>query len=99
MNGFYFYPLYRQDLQDCLDILNFRFPGETGNVKSASRKGQSPISKAQLICTISEQAEATGILSMILLNFHREVDAIFTVSSGNRENYPVHPVNPVKKKY
>ena len=33
MNGFYFNLLYRQDLQDYLDILDFRFPEETGFIR------------------------------------------------------------------
>ena len=28
---------YRQDLQDYQDILDFRFPDETGNIQSAPR--------------------------------------------------------------
>ena len=38
-NGFYFYLLIRQDLQDFLDIsLHSWFPDKTGNTQSASQK-------------------------------------------------------------
>jgi hypothetical protein len=32
--------IFRQDLQDYLDLLNCRFPEETGNIQSASRNDE-----------------------------------------------------------
>ena len=86
MNGFYFYLLIRQDqqdLQDYLKLIYFRFPDETGNTQSASRKINTTIKVLNLFTF--NYSKASLISAMLLPKFRRQADAIFTVSSGNRE--------------
>jgi hypothetical protein len=43
MNGFYFTPMYLTGFTGLVGFFYYRFPDETGNVQSASRKERWPL--------------------------------------------------------
>jgi hypothetical protein len=62
----------------------YRFPDETGNVQSASRKERCHY-QGITFPTISRQILPYEVLFMLMPNFRRQAYPAFTVSTGNHE--------------